>query len=174
MQGFFRQPIVAKRNKRDCNNRTHTQCTNTSSHNRFHKGFSLQVDTVTVNLQICSTGRHRRHSTGDTLFGHNIFGVCTFPRWPFSFFVTSHKTAPPPPPRGTRTPQVAPRLYPSLLRNAIQRCVPHSWRRGVTRVWRRGVTRVSLVPPLRRTCVLECSMAALTSPSPTSHRRAEE
>ena len=30
-------------------------------------------------------------SIGDTLSGHNIFGVCTFPLWPFSFFVTSHK-----------------------------------------------------------------------------------
>ena len=47
MQGIFLRPNVAKRNKRACNNRIHTQCTNASSHNTF----AVQVDTVAVNLQ---------------------------------------------------------------------------------------------------------------------------
>ena len=68
-----------------------TQCTNTKNHKKFECE-------QTQSQQIGTTARHRRHSTGDNLFDHDIFRGCAFSLWPFMFFVTSHKKCPPPPP----------------------------------------------------------------------------
>ena len=49
------------------------------------------TDSLTAHYH-CHTTFHRliitvtRHSTVDTLFGHDIFRVCNFPLWPFIFF----------------------------------------------------------------------------------------
>ena len=76
----------------------------------------LPVVTNQRSQYICRTGRHTRHSTVDTLFGHHIFRVCTFPLWPFMFFWDQSQKSPPPPPPGPGPPKWRQNyIHPSFL-----------------------------------------------------------